>query len=698
MKIFLGLLLVLILVSGGLTGCASAEFEVSQLTITPSQVATGEDFTVSAEITNVGDADGIYTATLTVNNIERATRDITVAAGMTEIVSFTLTEENSGSYNIALNDMTVLLRLPSVDEIVDDVIQALYGVDTYQYDMEINMNIAGVVDDEEGNVTIYIDSSGTVDNINRRMWIETVFAIEMTIPEEEEMVVGMEMYLIGNDAYMLIEAEDETLPWVKERMPVGSWSEMAKVDSEVALLETAEVTLIGSEKIRGIDCHVLQMVPDEEKLFEMISQEASIQGEQLPILTEELFEELIKNALVKQWVGKDTFFPAKMEVVMEAEVTPDIVGDEGEGTLTVKLTMTSFTFNYNKSVNIELPTEAEEAISWESDGYSEAAETELANVQAAVHAMMVDNELAWLPNPVTVATNDMSAFPDATSVCGIDKLTDYYGNPYKMNFDKDGYILYQHDITGDGAQIGLVNYLASQYTTYWYYVDAAGTVTQVPTSAPETAPDVVQEKVKDIESIMDRAEGLGIHVEAVAHEGEIMTITCQADDYTTFRDYLIALEESGRFSMVAPPSESFSYITGGTIELEPKYQYMDMPAVYYEVNLALAPMTASDAIAILVGIAEGSGIDIDPNVGKLRIAPATIRQVKAAGNTYQVLSFRNIQLQGDYEDVMAFISDLDSRKTLRTMILTRVVIIQIEDYDKIETAATVDVDIYTIES
>jgi len=47
----------------------------------PSQVVPGETFTVSAEIMNVGGADGVYTATLTVNGTEVATKDIAVAAG-----------------------------------------------------------------------------------------------------------------------------------------------------------------------------------------------------------------------------------------------------------------------------------------------------------------------------------------------------------------------------------------------------------------------------------------------------------------------------------------------------------------------------------------------------------------------------------------------------------------------------------------
>jgi len=110
----------------------------------------------------------------------------------------------------------------------------------------------------------------------------------------------------------------------------------------------------------------------------------------------------------------------------------------------------------------------------------EAAETELINIQTAVIAMMVDNNLAHLPNPVSTATNDMSVFPDV-SVCGVDKISDPNGNPYVSGADKDGYVLYQHDIIADGAQIRLVNYVAVQTTKGTYSVDAQGTVTQVTT-------------------------------------------------------------------------------------------------------------------------------------------------------------------------------------------------------------------------
>ncbi len=107
--------------------------------------------------------------------------------------------------------------------------------------------------------------------------------------------------------------------------------------------------------------------------------------------------------------------------------------------------------------------------------------SELSNIQSAVIAMMVDNNLTRLANPVVVATNDMGAFPDATSVAGsADKRSDPNGNAYQAG-DKNGYILFGHDIIGDNAQTGLVNYITSRYTQGTYSVNAQGTVTQVTT-------------------------------------------------------------------------------------------------------------------------------------------------------------------------------------------------------------------------
>jgi len=110
-------------------------------------------------------------------------------------------------------------------------------------------------------------------------------------------------------------------------------------------------------------------------------------------------------------------------------------------------------------------------------GEEETKKTELQNVQLAVGMMMTENGLSAIPNPVATATNDMAAFPDATSVCGsVDKPVDPDGNDYTVD-DKDGYLLYGHDITG-GTAGDDVNYLPAETTQYYYTVAADGTVTQ----------------------------------------------------------------------------------------------------------------------------------------------------------------------------------------------------------------------------
>lgn len=105
----------------------------------------------------------------------------------------------------------------------------------------------------------------------------------------------------------------------------------------------------------------------------------------------------------------------------------------------------------------------------------------------------------------------------------------------------------------------------------------------------------------------------------------------------------------------------------------------ELQAKYDEVNLALAPLAVPDALEIIVGIARESGIDVDPASGKLYIPPPSApKGTKVGEGTYQVLSLQHIKVQGDHDSVMSFISDLDSGKTVETMVLKRVEVSQIE--------------------
>jgi len=75
---------------------------------------------------------------------------------------------------------------------------------------------------------------------------------------------------------------------------------------------------------------------------------------------------------------------------------------------------------------------------------------------------------------------------------------------------------------------------------------------------------------ENLQVINSQAEELNIEVESITYGGSGITITCRAENYAAFDDYLTALEESGRFLTPIPPPEGYPYTKEGTIRLEPK--------------------------------------------------------------------------------------------------------------------------------
>ena len=128
-------------------------------------------------------------------------------------------------------------------------------------------------------------------------------------------------------------------------------------------------------------------------------------------------------------------------------------------------------------------------------GAEEAQDTEYQNLITATGAMMADNEISEIPNvvsantsPCTTGTQHMDAFPDDSSVAGsADKKTDPDDGVYDAN-DKDGYLLYAHDITADSGVTDLVNYMTVSSATYCYVAAADSTIIQYDTDGDQCNP------------------------------------------------------------------------------------------------------------------------------------------------------------------------------------------------------------------
>lgn len=376
-------------------------------------------------------------------------------------------------------------ELPSAQEIIDGAIESADDIKSHKFDMDMSLEAAGEEEDEAVEIALVMGFSGAMDIENKEMSADINISMEMTGEDEMDMEMAMEMYLVDDVAYVMMDMPEQDPTWMKEEEAGEDWEEVTEmltpIESHLGLLETADVSVIGSEKVEGVDCYVLQLTPDMEQLWETAMQQTEVAGMGMPAVAEEALQEALTNFSVKQWIAKDTYFLTKSEIDMSIEMIPelmDIMG--GEGMMTMDITVSFLSYDHNQPISIEVPPEALEATGLSIIGEAEAAQTEFANVQSAVIALMVDNGLSTLPNPVAVATNDMGAFPD-TSVCGVDKAQDRNGNAYVSGKDKDGYVLYQHDINGDATSTDLVNYVAVQYTQGTYTVDSTGTVTQVTT-------------------------------------------------------------------------------------------------------------------------------------------------------------------------------------------------------------------------
>jgi len=118
-------------------------------------------------------------------------------------------------------------------------------------------------------------------------------------------------------------------------------------------------------------------------------------------------------------------------------------------------------------------------------GETEARKTEYHNVSAALIAMMVDNNLAEIPSPITDkanSTNDMGTtatlgFPDITTTMDAKaKKLGFTG--YTAGTGRVGYVLYKHDRPKAVDAFDTINYVNMQKTKYFYTVEADGTLHQ----------------------------------------------------------------------------------------------------------------------------------------------------------------------------------------------------------------------------
>ena len=79
-----------------------ADFQISKFDVTPSEVETGEEVTVSVRITNVGGQAGSYIIPLIINQTTEDTKTVTLEKGASNTTEFKIIKQTAGKYNVEI--------------------------------------------------------------------------------------------------------------------------------------------------------------------------------------------------------------------------------------------------------------------------------------------------------------------------------------------------------------------------------------------------------------------------------------------------------------------------------------------------------------------------------------------------------------------------------------------------------------------
>jgi len=125
--IILGTLLVttLLVLGACAPAPAPAEFEVISLVIKPTEAVAGETVTITAVVKNIGGSEGTYAVMLSVDGVTAEAKETTlVTPGSSAVVTFSLTKNTPGTYEISIGELSSTLVVK--EELVAKVVELRY--------------------------------------------------------------------------------------------------------------------------------------------------------------------------------------------------------------------------------------------------------------------------------------------------------------------------------------------------------------------------------------------------------------------------------------------------------------------------------------------------------------------------------------------------------------------------------------------
>ena len=213
----------------------------------------------------------------------------------------------------------------TIEQLTQEITEAADDMETYQFDVKRYIEHSIENDTETREYKLSIEGNCIVDSTNKKM--------QYTESREGESPEGtplkeIEAYFIGDMMYTKTVTPGMPEEWIKEAMTAESWGQLNLFEHQMESLKVSEIEILGSEKVNGVDCWVIKVMPTA-------------------------LEEPINYNYWKQWFAKDTYY--LMKAKDEAEWTLPDIGLSAFSRSEIECS------HHNEPVSIELPPEAAEA-------------------------------------------------------------------------------------------------------------------------------------------------------------------------------------------------------------------------------------------------------------------------------------------------------------------------------------------------
>lgn len=248
------------------------------------------------------------------------------------------------------------------EQIMANVVTAVDNQDTAKVDLHVTNQRHVVDSDIEREEKFWIDGTGCSDLANKQ--VQWTGCTSFDLPNE--CVIDLSIYGVQGIVYQRAKIHGQPEEWIKmeptDEEYLNFYYTWGMLPWQMNLLKTSSVEVLRNEILEGIDCYVLEVKPDLNQIWDLVSQRNFfLAAGATSIGRPTTMSDVIKDVSITEWVCKDTFLPVRFDISLRVLLSSQYLEffPFTEGYVDSQL---QFIYSdYGEPVLITLPSEAQGA-------------------------------------------------------------------------------------------------------------------------------------------------------------------------------------------------------------------------------------------------------------------------------------------------------------------------------------------------